>query len=484
MARLQVNTKRPTGKINPPRLPIGIRGRIAAVYTLLVAGTFLVGGLILTTWVEHYYLRSMTSIMVGQAQLAMNLLTPLKAGEIDPAAAREVAQRLAISSGARVQLLDAAGMTTADSGSLAAEQALAGEADVAKALAGEVGILRGRHKGSERVLAVSVPFRFDETQRGVVRLVSSLRVVDQVVTRVRNTWVMIAVAAVAASYGVSALLAGTVVSPLSAVTTAAEGIAAGNLHPGLKPRYRDEVGRLAETLNQMAAELSRTEKMKTDFIASVSHELRTPLTSIKGYVVNVIDSLPTGSSMRSDLETIDRETDRLTALVEELLDFQRLAGGRLAVRMVPMDMSGLIHESVRQMSPRAERQGIRLESHMPDNMPFMIEGDPARLKQVMINVLDNALKFTEPGGRVEVTAQRNNGECLIRVIDTGCGITPEDLPHVTERFYHGRHQAAGYGLGLSLVSDIIEKHGGTLNLESQVGEGTAVSIRLKRINQR
>ncbi|MBC7347299.1 MAG: HAMP domain-containing protein, partial [Clostridia bacterium] len=253
----------------------------------------------------------------------------------------------------------------------------------------------------------------------------------------------------------------------------------GDLTVTVTPRFRDEIGRLAATLNHMTRELQRLDRLKNEFISSISHELRTPLTSIKGFVVTLLEGLPAEEEeLRRGLEIINRETDRLTGLVEELLDFSRLAAGQLTLRLSPVDLARLVQETAEQMRPRAVRQGIDLQITIKDHFP-PVEADADRLKQVLVNLVDNALKFTPAGGKIIVALERLGQNLALKVADTGVGIDPEELPLVTQRFYRGRRApAGGSGLGLALCQEIVSRHGGSLEIVSRLGEGTSVTVLL------
>ncbi|MGI9952267.1 HAMP domain-containing sensor histidine kinase [Moorellaceae bacterium AZ2] len=183
--------------------------------------------------------------------------------------------------------------------------------------------------------------------------------------------------------------------------------------------------------------------------------------------------------LRRGLEIINRETDRLTGLVEELLDFSRLAAGQLTLRLSPVDLAGLVQDTAEQMRPRAVRQGIDLQITIKDPFP-PVEADADRLKQVLVNLVDNALKFTPAGGRIIVALERLGQNLALKVCDTGVGIDPQELPLVTtQRFYRGRQApSSGSGLGLALCEEIIGLHGGRFEIASQPGQGTTVTVLL------
>ena len=241
---------------------------------------------------------------------------------------------------------------------------------------------------------------------------------------------------------------------------------------------RDEVDRLRGTINQMAEGLEETEKMKNEFISSVSHELRTPLTSIRGWVetLRTLDD-PEDENYRKGLEIINNETARLYNMVEELLDFSRLQNGRLKMDCRLLDLVAELTDAVLFCEARIQREGLLLSYNEPEEM-IPVYADPDRLRQVFINILDNAIKYSAPGGRITVKIWQGEYKAFIEIIDQGRGIPPEDLENVKTKFYKGSNSVRGSGIGLALVDSIMTALDGTLDLKSTLGRGTVVTLGL------
>ena len=216
--------------------------------------------------------------------------------------------------------------------------------------------------------------------------------------------------------------------------------------------------------------------MKNDFISSVSHELRTPLTAIKGWGETVKMSIGTDEALvKRGIDVVLSEADRLSGLVEELLDFSRMETGRLSVVSQPLNISELLTESVDMYIELARQQGIELVFTRPAE-DVTVLGDPNRLKQVFINIIDNAVKYTEKGGQVLVDQITEEGCVRITVKDTGVGIPAQDIDRVKEKFYKANKTVRGSGIGLAVADEIIKQHKGLLFLESTEGVGTTVTI--------
>ena len=232
----------------------------------------------------------------------------------------------------------------------------------------------------------------------------------------------------------------------------------------------------------MADELGATERMKNDFISSVSHELRTPLTAIKGWAEMLEDS---SKDQSIDSKTLERgmgviigETERLSVMVEELLDFSRLQSGRMVLQPMKLDIIAELSEAVLTFEQRAIREKKALiYDETDDIIPVM--GDKNRLRQVFVNIIDNALKYSDEGGSVTISAIRlENGFVDIVVKDTGIGIPADQLEKVKTKFFKGNATRRGSGIGLAVADEIIRMHGGEILLDSVEGEGTTVTIRL------
>ena len=300
----------------------------------------------------------------------------------------------------------------------------------------------------------------------------------------QNTWGRAAVA------GVAAVLAFTIMSglyfvrsivvPLGQVERTAAGIARGELDVRLPVTgdERDEVDRLRGTINRMAEGLEETEKMKNEFISSVSHELRTPLTSIRGWVetLRTLDD-PTDENYRKGLEIINNETGRLYNMVEELLDFSRLQNGRLKMECRPLDLVAELTDAVLFCEARIQREGLLLAYAEPEEM-IPVYADPDRLRQVFINIMDNAIKYSAPGGRITVKLRAGEYKAFVEILDQGRGIPPEDLENVKTKFYKGSNSVRGSGIGLALVDSIMTALDGTMDIKSTLGRGTVVTLGL------
>ena len=237
------------------------------------------------------------------------------------------------------------------------------------------------------------------------------------------------------------------------------------------------------SLASFAQELSNTEQMKNEFISSVSHELRTPLTAIRGWTETVTSMYEDKETFKKGMRVITSETERLSQMVEELLDFSRIQDNRLTLIMDTIDILAELGETVLIYQERAKALGITLNYYEPKMLPF-VYGDKNRLRQVFINIVDNAIKYSNKGDTVSVEAYEEDNEVCISISDTGMGISKEDLPKVKTKFFKANHTRRGSGIGLAVADEIIQRHGGTLEINSEQGVGTTVMITLPCIEQK
>lgn len=339
---------------------------------------------------------------------------------------------------------------------------------------------KGKLNTGENVAAVTRIIRDQNSGNGgAVRLVVSLEEVDNRILVVVVCFLAVGVAIMFFVIISGTYFIGTIVNPIQEVGKIAKRIAQGDFKARIQKAKDDEIGELCDTINYMAQELGAAERMKNDFISSVSHELRTPLTAIKGWA----DTMATGDwdqdreTLEKGVQVISREAERLSGIVEELLDFSRMQSGRLTLMMDRIDLLAELSEAVYMFKDRAAREGIALEYEEPELM-LPVLGDKDRLKQMFINIIENAIKYSKPGGMVRVEVSEWEGTARTVVADNGCGIAAADLPRVTEKFYKANNTRGGSGIGLAVVDEIVRLHNGKLSIESTEGVGTTVIIEI------
>ena len=272
---------------------------------------------------------------------------------------------------------------------------------------------------------------------------------------------------------------GSIVKPVQKLNAVTKKFAMGDFQERITTESNDEIGQLCASINYMANELSTAEAMKNEFISSVSHELRTPLTAIKGWAETLmVDGGENPDTMKKGVGVIVNETERLQQMVEELLDFSRMQNGHFTLQNSNMDILAELGDAVLMYSDKARREQIEIIYDEPEMLPI-VYGDKNRIRQVFINVIDNALKYSNSGDTVTIKADVKDGRVRVSVKDTGCGIKETDLAKVKTKFYKANHTRRGSGIGLAVADEIIAMHGGKLEIYSAgEGKGTKVTITL------
>ncbi len=268
----------------------------------------------------------------------------------------------------------------------------------------------------------------------------------------------------------------SIVVPVRQLSQSARQIAQGDFGVRIEKAKDDEIGQLVDAINDMAGELGAAEQLKNDFISSVSHELRTPLTAIKGWAETLQEGAGPETTAKG-MNVIIRESERLSGLVEELLDFSRLQNGRLRLIVSRLDILSELDEAVYMFTDRARTEHKQLHYEETTALP-PVYGDVDRLRQVFVNIIDNALKYTSPGGTITVSSREDSGWVRVSIRDTGCGIPAEHLPNVKKKFYKANQLVRGSGIGLAVADEIARLHGGSLDIQSQEGVGTTVTFSL------
>ncbi len=393
--------------------------------------------------------------------------------------AQEYVENFAEINTAEVWVYDKNGTVVATSTGFAAIQGDDEDYSLASESSAGMAIAKGFTENGEHIMALTVFMpKTDGSSNGAVRYIISLLDVDRQVAQVAIVAALCCLFALSLVVLSGLFFVRSIVGPVKKINDAARRIASGNYTEkvNITNRY-DEISELSESINYMTDEIYKTDRLKNDFISTVSHELRTPLTAIKGWTETLLSLNANGSdpTLNEGLKVILNEEERLYALVEDLLDFSRMQSGRMSLRLQKIDILAELDEAVYVLRDRARREGIDIFYSAPD-YPAPAQGDPDRIKQVFVNVIDNAIKYTEPGGRIVIVAALTADDVKISIADTGCGISPEDLPHVKEKFFKANKSVKGSGIGLAVCDEIVSMHHGKLEVVSTLGEGTTVII--------
>jgi signal transduction histidine kinase len=499
-----------------------IRTRLTFSYLALVVVAMGLSGLLLLSLLERYFLEAMEDSLAAQARITAQALIPgamtegpspevpaaayntvqqqrvgdlsiyteniaplpaeIPLSEIDVNFWADASLQLSSQLDTRIRILDAGGVVLVDSAQEDQGANLAGEALVAQALAGRYAS-RTETAGDAPAMDLALPMLVEDKLAGVIYLSQPLGDVRVVVRDLRTRWLLSTVVALLLSGAVGLVLSGAIARPLRRLTAAAGAVAQGELDQQVPVRSRDELGRLSQAFNEMTAQLQAGRQMQVDFVANVSHELRTPLTAVKGLVETLRDGAVDDPRVRDRfLETMEGETDRLIRLVSDLLILSRADSDALNLQRGEVDTAALARVVASRMASQAEARDLRLAVE-PGSDARSAWADPDRVEQVLVNLVDNAVKYSRPGGLVTVWVDRGTeGTVRVRVQDEGIGIPAEDLERIGERFYRAdraRSRAeGGSGLGLAIAEALVKAQGGRLWLESEEGRGTIVTFTL------
>ena len=280
-------------------------------------------------------------------------------------------------------------------------------------------------------------------------------------------------------------LASRVLRPVEQITKTAQEIGEGDLSRRIDVKTNDELGKLASTLNDMIGRLEEAFNRQRQFTADASHELRTPLAIMQAEATLALSKERTEDDYRKSLETISQESSYMSSVIGKLLFLARSDAGKEQLTFEDVDIKNLIVELSTNIEALAQDKGIKFTVDAQESL--IVNGDKVKLRQLFINILENAIRYTPNDGNISVSAVKKDENALVAISDTGVGIPPEHLPHIFERFYRvdkARSRAeGGVGLGLAIAKYIAESHGGKIELESQVGKGTTfnITIPLKKI---
>ncbi len=335
--------------------------------------------------------------------------------------------------------------------------------------------------GDVRLHVASLPIPIGNQVVGVVEVAALMANIDDALAVVRRALLFGSVLALVLAAVGGSILARAALQPIKNVTETAQQITGtsdlSQRIPGGK--VNDEVGQLTDTVNDMLARLETSFDTQQRLVADVSHELRTPLTTIQGNLDLLRRGAADDPTMRNEsLAAIGNETARMRRLVNDLLLLAQADAG-LQLQLHPVELDTLLLDVYRQGQVISQGTGVRVRLGAEDQA--VVLGDADRLRQLLLNLVDNAIKYTPAGGDVTLTLKREAGWVLVSVADTGCGIPEEDLPHIFERFYRAdrsRARPGGAGLGLSIAKWVAEAHAGELEVQSEVGQGTVFTLYL------
>ncbi len=386
---------------------------------------------------------------------------------------------------AQVQIINLDGKVLMDSLGVVHKNAI-DTMDFRLALSGQLGNWIGKVPYSKsEVMSIAYPVKNYNQVVGIVRFIVSLESANQNIRSIILTFVLAAIVALVFYIIIVGVVANRIVDPIKSLIGIANKMALGHLDVRCTNLPKNEVGVLGGTLNYMADEISKKDELKNDFISTVSHELRTPLTSIKGWAITLQYGKFDNPGVLDGLKIIESETDRLSTMVEELLDFSKFISHKVTLKYDTILMSDINNYILSYIKPREEREGFKFIHNYPEeNLDLTVDFN--RLKQVFVNVLDNSIKFLKDNGEIEVRYSifKEQNFVIVDIIDNGIGIPKDELSKVKEKFFKGKTSKSKNGLGLSISDEIMRLHGGSLEVDSVYGKWTKVTLKLPIVFRR
>ncbi|MDO3412869.1 HAMP domain-containing sensor histidine kinase [Saccharibacillus sp. CPCC 101409] len=384
---------------------------------------------------------------------------------------------------AELQILDGKGKVLISSSGFKSDKPVQ-TSDIPQALAsGSIAKWIGRQATTgEPVMAVTTTLQQGGGQIYLARFVTSIEKVNQRLTAITlfSMAVIAVVLVIVLIVGIG--LANSIVRPINNIIAVSAQMAKGRFDVRVEGDYRYELGEMGSTLNYMAEEIVRSNQIKDDFISSISHELRTPLTSIKGWSETLDSGGYDPEETKLGMGIISKETQRLIGLVEELLDFSKLQQNEMKLTMERVELKDLLKEIILNVWAKAELKQVQLRIEA-ENDSFAVYGDANRLKQVFLNIVDNAVKFSHENSLIVLHLAREDGWVRASVRDSGIGIDEENLKRVKDRFFQVNTQGGGTGLGLAITQQLVELHEGEIEMASELGVGTTVTVKLPLLDE-
>lgn len=505
--------------LQPLRNRFGIRSRLTLTYLAIILVAMGLSGFLLLSLLESYFLQAVRASLLAQAQITAQALTPgmpvvapaqnaasntlqqqqlgnyaLSAqNNADPNSSAGIVPgsdlsylantslQLSSQLETRIRILDVSGNVVVDSCASASGESFLADQLISEAQAGRAAS-QIVSEGTGAVMQLALPWQAGGRLVGVIVLSQPLRDVTAVLYDLRLRWLLATALALVVSACISLLLSRALTKPLQQLTTAVTAVAHGNLESQVPVRSADELGQLSAGFNEMTSRLRAARQAQVDLVANVSHELRTPLTTIKGMVETLRSGAADDPPVRDRfLLAVDHETDRMVRLVNDLLLLSRADSSALDLQPAALNMVSVVADMLERLRSLAEKKGVTL-SFEPSAEELLVWADRDRVEQILANLLDNAVKYSRPGGHVTLTLKREGKLAATIITNQGEAIPADALEHLGERFYRTEkarsREGGGSGLGLAIARALTEAHGGSLSISSQPELGVIVTFTL------
>ncbi len=489
------------------RKPRSIFGKLMLSHLVVVGISLIIIGFFLTYLIENYFFSARELEIVGQARDTSYLVAEDLAAD-DLEAVRKTVEALAYSLDAKIRILNYSRLTIltvdpemGENGELEAEEGVGfAEREIEHVFNGNMLTKKVYGPAMQRVL-VAAPILHEEHNGsgltgsdgeaavlGAVTLSVPLRGIEETLAQISRLMLYSGIIGVSIAAIVAFSLSKTFARPLQKMSRAALDMAAGNFHCTVNEESDDEIGGLVKTFNYSVEQVEknleeqkRLENLRRNLVANVSHELKAPLASVRGFSELMLDGLIDEKEKERYLQIILDNSVHLSKLVDDLLTLSHLESGQVVLEQKELNVDDLARWSFDSITPQGDQKGIKLLYNIEPGLP-LIRGDRHRLHEVLVNLLENALAYTPPGGAVSLKVYQNQGQVVFEVHDTGCGISGDELPLIFERFYKvdksRRRSGKGSGLGLAITKQLVELHGGTIEVDSELNKGSTFRVYL------
>lgn len=332
---------------------------------------------------------------------------------------------------------------------------------------------------NQKYLVSGTPIISQNEFYGGVYVISSIKTIDESLEKIRSMLWLAGFGAFFLAVAFTYILSKKLSNPLILMEKATRKIAEGDLKTRVSPPSKDEIGSLAEAINDLAIDLQKYRESRSEFFSNISHELRTPMTSIEGYTKVLKEKLyETEEEKEQYLDIIYQESTRLTRMIGDLFELSKMEEGKIQFDFEWIDLSEVLDSAIQKMKWKAQKKGLEIQAYIQPDLPF-IYCDGHRMAQVFINLMDNAIRYTEQG-TISAKMWKENDEVRILIEDTGIGIPKDELAYIFERFYRVEksrsREFGGTGLGLAIVKNLVEEQGGSIQAFSEIGKGTCFEI--------
>ncbi|KYH28646.1 sensor histidine kinase [Clostridium colicanis] len=468
----------------------GLFSKMVATYILIISMSFIIIAAFLSFWFEGYFFEQRKSQLLTEAQIVSNAAVQYLHGNTSLDKTNDILEYVSNYANIDIILFDRYGYAYAVSNKEHKE--LIGQ----QLLSEDLGDLReGKLVEKNNILAnvfkepvhtYEVPVFYRGVFQGAVVINTSINEIKDLLKRVYEIiWISAIIAIISSSFIIYSFSEKILIKPLAKINDAADKIAKGEVSRRVNIQTNDEIGELARSFNSMADSLEEVEKNRRDFISNVSHELRSPITSIKGFIGGVLDGIIPKEKEKYYLSIAYDEIQRLTRLINDLLDLSAIEAGKFSLNIKPQDINEIIKLSIIKFETAIKSKKINVDVWLEDEEVYVL-ADKDKIIQVMTNLIDNAIKYVEPGGNIEIGARIKGQKVLVWVFDDGPNISKEDEKHVWDRFYKGdksRTSKVSTGLGLSIVRRIINQHNEDIWLENKENKGVKFIFTLKKAHR-